>query len=252
MQLVRYNERPRLWENIRELLAEVWPEYRWHGEVLSRYWRNFTTCSPDGSSLYDTVDWRSWQRAIAFQSRGTARQRARADSTPRSPRLRPAMAGGITAHGGKRLRERSPLGIRNQPKSISTVAADRASSLDSRVLGPRWPGLGGAVTARHPCDERSRRQAVEQQARQPLVSAVVAVRRGPPIVAAGTVTPTTTARPGHAPTPRSSPYRYGHCRSPGWRPSPAARARTIAWARSATCSLVKILDTWLRMVLGLR
>ena len=37
MQLVRYNERPRLWENIRELLAEVWPEYRWHGEVLSRY-----------------------------------------------------------------------------------------------------------------------------------------------------------------------------------------------------------------------
>src|SRR2546429_3799734 len=46
--------------------------------------------------------------------------------------------------------------------------------------------------------------------------------------------------------------RWGHCRSPGWRPSPAARARTIAWARSATCSLVKMLDTWLRMVLGLR
>jgi len=46
--------------------------------------------------------------------------------------------------------------------------------------------------------------------------------------------------------------RWGHCRSPGWRPSPAARARTIAWARSATCSLVKMLDTWLRMVFGLR
>ena len=38
---------------------------------------------------------------------------------------------------------------------------------------PRWPGLGVAVTVRHPCDERSRRQAVEQQARWPLVIAAV-------------------------------------------------------------------------------
>ena len=37
--------------------------------------------------------------------------------------------------------------------------------------------------------------------------------------------------------------RWGHCRSPGWRPSPAARARTIAWARSATCNLLKIFET---------
>lgn len=52
MQLVRYSERPRLWENIRELLAEVWPEYRWHGEVLSRYW----------AQLYDMFP--GWQFAL--------------------------------------------------------------------------------------------------------------------------------------------------------------------------------------------
>ena len=31
-------------------------------------------------------------------------------------------------------------------------------------------------------------------------------------------------------------------------PSPASRARTMASARSATCSLVKVFDTWLRTV----
>src|ERR671911_389445 len=36
------------------------------------------------------------------------------------------------------------------------------------------------------------------------------------------------------------------------RPSPASRARMMACALSATCSLVKMLETWLRTVLGLR
>lgn len=35
------------------------------------------------------------------------------------------------------------------------------------------------------------------------------------------------------------------------RPKPASLARMIAWARSATWSLEKMLETWLRMVLGL-
>src|SRR4029077_1441025 len=34
-------------------------------------------------------------------------------------------------------------------------------------------------------------------------------------------------------------------------PMPASRARTIAWARSATWSLLKTFDTWLRTVFGL-
>ena len=35
-------------------------------------------------------------------------------------------------------------------------------------------------------------------------------------------------------------------------PSPSSRARMMAWARSATCSLMKMFETWLRTVLGLR
>ena len=41
-----------------------------------------------------------------------------------------------------------------------------------------------------------------------------------------------------------------HQRVPAW-PSPASRARTIASARSATCSFVKMFETWLRIVFGL-
>ena len=37
-----------------------------------------------------------------------------------------------------------------------------------------------------------------------------------------------------------------------WCPKPASLACTMACARSATCSLVKILDTWLRTVFWLR
>ena len=35
-------------------------------------------------------------------------------------------------------------------------------------------------------------------------------------------------------------------------PRPASRARMMAWARSATCSLVKMFETWFRTVFGLR
>src|SRR5262249_12967596 len=37
-----------------------------------------------------------------------------------------------------------------------------------------------------------------------------------------------------------------------WCPRPASLACTMAWARSATCNLVKRLDTWLRTVFWLR
>src|SRR5215203_5489395 len=40
--------------------------------------------------------------------------------------------------------------------------------------------------------------------------------------------------------------------SPANYPNPASRARMIASARSATCSLWSMFETWLRTVLGLR
>ena len=37
-QVVRYSERPELWDAITGLSDEVWPEYNRHGATLNRYW----------------------------------------------------------------------------------------------------------------------------------------------------------------------------------------------------------------------
>jgi hypothetical protein len=36
--VVRYSDRPELWQQNTQLSDEVWPEYNVHGEVVSRYW----------------------------------------------------------------------------------------------------------------------------------------------------------------------------------------------------------------------
>jgi hypothetical protein len=48
-QVVRYSDRPELWESINELSSEVWPEYNQHGDTLNHYW----------AQLYD--DFPEWQ-----------------------------------------------------------------------------------------------------------------------------------------------------------------------------------------------
>jgi hypothetical protein len=48
-QVVRYSERPELWDAISGLSGEVWPEYNQHGDELNRYW----------GRLYD--DFPEWQ-----------------------------------------------------------------------------------------------------------------------------------------------------------------------------------------------
>jgi hypothetical protein len=48
-QVVRYSERPELWDSIGDLSGEVWPEYNLHGETLNHYW----------SQLYDVFP--EWQ-----------------------------------------------------------------------------------------------------------------------------------------------------------------------------------------------
>jgi hypothetical protein len=37
-QVVRYSERPELWEGTGGLFADIWPEYNLHGQVLNCYW----------------------------------------------------------------------------------------------------------------------------------------------------------------------------------------------------------------------
>ncbi len=53
-QVVRYSERPELWDDIGELSGEVWPEYNLHGETLNHYWRQLYDVFPDWQFvLYD-------------------------------------------------------------------------------------------------------------------------------------------------------------------------------------------------------
>jgi hypothetical protein len=53
-QVVRYSERPGLWEGLGDLSAEVWPEYNLHGQMLNHYWAQLYDVFPDWQFvLYD-------------------------------------------------------------------------------------------------------------------------------------------------------------------------------------------------------
>ena len=56
-QVVRYSERPELWDSIRDLSEDVWPEYNLHGETLSYYWDQLYDVFPEWQFvLYDPGD----------------------------------------------------------------------------------------------------------------------------------------------------------------------------------------------------
>ena len=53
-QVVRYSERPELWDSISDLSDEVWPEYNTHGQTLNYYWNQLYDVFPDWQFvLYD-------------------------------------------------------------------------------------------------------------------------------------------------------------------------------------------------------
>lgn len=45
--LIRYAERPGLWEEMPDLGREVWPEYNRHGDVLNQFWGRLPDVFPD-------------------------------------------------------------------------------------------------------------------------------------------------------------------------------------------------------------
>jgi hypothetical protein len=56
-QVVRYSERPELWDSISGRSDEVWPEYNQHGEALNQYWVQLYDVFPDWQFvLYDPHD----------------------------------------------------------------------------------------------------------------------------------------------------------------------------------------------------
>jgi GNAT superfamily N-acetyltransferase len=50
-QIVRYSERPELWNNLGDLFHDVWPEYNTHGEELDYYWRQLYDVFPEWQFL---------------------------------------------------------------------------------------------------------------------------------------------------------------------------------------------------------
>ena len=53
-QLVRYSEGPELWESIRDLSDEIWPEYNQQGETYNYYWAQLYDVFPEWQFvLYD-------------------------------------------------------------------------------------------------------------------------------------------------------------------------------------------------------
>jgi hypothetical protein len=53
-QVVRYSERPELWDALAGLSDEVWPEYNLHGATLNQYWGQLYEVFPDWQFvLYD-------------------------------------------------------------------------------------------------------------------------------------------------------------------------------------------------------
>ena len=50
-QIVRYSERPELWDTLGDLFNGVWPEYNLHGEVLNRYWGQLYDVFPEWQFL---------------------------------------------------------------------------------------------------------------------------------------------------------------------------------------------------------
>jgi GNAT superfamily N-acetyltransferase len=57
MTVIRYSERPELWDETAAVSQAVWPEYNQHGEVLERYWGRLFDEFPEFQFvLYDDQD----------------------------------------------------------------------------------------------------------------------------------------------------------------------------------------------------
>ena len=56
-QVIRYSERPELWDAISGLSGEVWPEYNRHGQTLNHYWGQLYDVFAEWQFvLYDPAD----------------------------------------------------------------------------------------------------------------------------------------------------------------------------------------------------
>ena len=55
--VIRFSERPELWDGLSDLSSEVWPEYNVHGETINHYWAQLYDVFPEWQFiLYDPED----------------------------------------------------------------------------------------------------------------------------------------------------------------------------------------------------
>ena len=53
-QVIRYSERPELWDSVSDLSEEVWPEYNLHGDILNQYWEDLYDVFPEWQFVHQT------------------------------------------------------------------------------------------------------------------------------------------------------------------------------------------------------
>ena len=156
-QVVRYSERPELWDGLGGLSAEVWPEYNLHGETLNYYWVQLYDVFPEWQFvLFDPQDETvlaeghtvpvAWDGTDAGLGPGIDATMAAAFEL-RSADGRPTAVSALAAeipprHQGKRLSGkllRAMAGLGREagdyvfPAGLSTVHIDR-----DRDLGEYW------------------------------------------------------------------------------------------------------------------
>ena len=127
---MRYSERPELWESLRGLTDEVWPEYNQHGDELNRYW----------ARLYDVFP--GWQ--FVLWDPGDAAVLAEGHTIPvawdgTDPGLGPgidaAIAGGLRAARGRRAAHR-----RLRARGRDPAAPPRPAPVGRAAAGHGGPG----------------------------------------------------------------------------------------------------------------
>jgi len=120
-EVVRYSERPELWESIRGLTDEVWPEYNQHGDELNRYWAGLYDVFPD----WQFVLWDPGDAAVLAEGHTIP---VAWDGT--DPGLGPGIDAAIA--GGFALRE-----ARRRPTAVCALAAE----IPPRHRGRRLSGV---------------------------------------------------------------------------------------------------------------
>ncbi len=120
LQVVRYSERPELWDSISDLSDEIWPEYNKHGQTLNYYW----------GQLYDVFP--DWQFVLYDLAEGTVL--AEGQTIPLTWNGTDAGLGpGIDATIAAAFEQRA---AGEQPTAVSALAAEIPSRHQGKRLSP--------------------------------------------------------------------------------------------------------------------